>query len=382
MTAPETWRDPTAAVADRVDDLIGRMTPAEKIGQLASVWMVGAGSGEMAPMQQSGTGASWSEAIADGLGQLTRPFGTSPVEVEQGLAEVARQQAEVRAANRFGIPAQVHEECLTGLNAWGATIYPTPLSWAATFDPDLVEAMARQIGDLMRRLGLHQGLAPVLDVVRDLRWGRVEETLGEDPHLVGTLAAAYVRGLEGAGVVATVKHFLGYSASRGGRNLAPVSMGSRELADVILPPFERALRAGVRSVMNSYTDLDGVPSASDPALLTGLLRDELGFEGTVVSDYFSVAFLHTLHRTAADLDRGGAPRARGGPRRRAPVGRRVRPRSPRRRHRGPGRREAPRPCPGAGAAPEVRARPARPRLVARPGRAGRPRPAGRARAGP
>ncbi len=113
----------------------------------------------------------------------------------------------------------------------------------------------------MRRLGVHQGLAPVLDVVRDLRWGRVEETIGEDPYLVGLIGSAYVRGLESAGIVSTLKHFAGYSASRAARNLAPVSIGPRELADVLLPPFEMALRAGARSVMTSYTDTDGVPAA-------------------------------------------------------------------------------------------------------------------------
>ena len=116
----------------------------------------------------------------------------------------------------------------------------------------------------MRRLGVHQGLAPVLDVARDLRWGRIEETIGEDPHLVGTIGTAYVAGLESAGIVATLKHFAGYSASRAGRNLAPVSIGPRELADVLLPPFEMALRAGARSVMNSYTDNDGVPGRRRP----------------------------------------------------------------------------------------------------------------------
>ena len=136
------------------------------------------------------------------------------------------------AASRFGIPAQVHEECLTGFAAWRATVYPTPLSWGATFDPELVEEMAGRIGRSMRAAGVHQGLAPVLDVTRDYRWGRTEETIGEDPYLVGTIGAAYVRGLERAGIVATLKHFAGYSASRGGRNLAPVSMGRRELADV------------------------------------------------------------------------------------------------------------------------------------------------------
>ncbi|MBC2932868.1 glycoside hydrolase family 3 C-terminal domain-containing protein [Nocardioides sp. zg-1228] len=278
------------------------MTPAEKVAQLSGVWLLAADAGEMAPMlHESGPDLAWEDIVADGLGQLTRPFGTAPVEVEHGLRTLAERQDQVRAANRFAIPAQVHEECLTGLNAWGATIYPTPLSWAAAFDPDLVERMGAQIGTLMARLGIHQGLAPVLDVTRDLRWGRVEETMGEDPYLVGTMASAYVRGVQSAGVVATLKHFLGYSASRGGRNLAPVGMGTRELHDVMLPPFEMALRAGARSVMNAYTDIDGIPSAADPALLTTLLRDQLGFEGTLAADYFSVAFLHTLHRMAADL---------------------------------------------------------------------------------
>ncbi len=181
-------------------------------------------------------------------------------------------------------------------------MYPSPLCWAASFDPALVEQMAARIGATMRRLGVHQGLAPVLDVVRDLRWGRVEETLGEDPFLAGLIGSAYVRGLEGSGVAATLKHFAGYSASRAARNLAPVAVGPRELADVILPPFEMALRAGARSVMNSYTDTDGVPAAADPALLTTLLRDNLGFTGTVVADYFSIAFLQTLHHVAVSTE--------------------------------------------------------------------------------
>jgi beta-xylosidase len=159
--------------------------------------------------------------------------------------------------------------------------------------------MAAAIGADLRAVGVHQGLAPVLDVVRDARWGRVEETIGEDPYLVGTIATAYVRGLESAGVVATLKHFAGYSASRAGRNLAPVAMGRRERADVILPPFEMAVREGrPRSVMHAYTDTDGIPSAADGELLTGLLRDVWGFEGTVVADYFGVAFLKVLHGVA------------------------------------------------------------------------------------
>ncbi len=295
------WRDPSVPVAARVKDLMVQMSLEEKVAQLSALWGIDPAVGEMAPMLRDALGdTAWDDAIADGLGQLTRPFGSVPVDPLEGVRALAARQRAVMAANRFGIPAQVHEECLTGLAAWQATIYPGPLNWAATFDPALVERMSARIAASMRSLGVHQGLAPVLDVTRDLRWGRVEETMGEDPFLVGLIGSAYVRGLERGGVVATLKHFVGYSASRAGRNLAPVSVGPRELADVLLPPFEMALRAGVRSVMNSYTDLDGVPSASDPSLLTGLLRDGLGFAGTVVADYFSVAFLETLHHVAKD----------------------------------------------------------------------------------
>ncbi|MFB9240025.1 beta-glucosidase [Plantactinospora siamensis] len=296
------WRDASLPTADRVDDLISRMTLREKVAQLYGVWVdVDASGGVVAPRQQSHSAqlADWQEVIGHGVGQVTRAYGTAPVAPLDGARRLAGLQQRIAAANRFGLPAQVHEECLTGLAAWQATVYPAPLCWGASFDPELVEAMGAQIGSLLRRLGVHQGLAPVLDVVRDLRWGRVEETIGEDPHLVGTIGSAYVRGLESAGVVATLKHFAGYSASRAGRNLAPVSIGRRELHDVLLPPFEMALRAGARSVMNSYCDIDGVPVAADPQLLTDLLRTAYGFTGTVVSDYFAVAFLHELHGVAA-----------------------------------------------------------------------------------
>lgn len=298
------WRDPSAKPAERVAELLSEMTLPEKISQLYGVWVgADADGGDVAPHQHdmSGETPAWDDVIQDGLGQLTRPFGTAPVDPTVGAASLAHSQRQIMAANRFGIPALVHEECLTGLAAWQATVFPSPLCWGATFDPELIEQMGEAIGQQMGQLGVHQGLAPVLDVVRDLRWGRVEETIGEDPLLVGTIGSAYVRGLESAGIIATLKHFVGYSASTAGRNIAPVSMGPREFADVLLPPFEMALRAGARSVMNSYTSIDGVPSAADPRLLTDTLRDELGFRGTVVADYFSVAFLHTLHGVAESL---------------------------------------------------------------------------------
>jgi beta-xylosidase len=201
----------------------------------------------------------------------------------------------------------VHEECLTGLTTYGATVYPASIAWAATFDPALVTEMAGAIGRDLAALGVQQGLSPVLDVVRDYRWGRVEETLGEDPYLVAVLGTAYVRGLQDAGVVATLKHFAGYSAARAGRNHAPVSIGRRELLEVLLPPFETALAlGGAGSVMNTYCDLDGVPAAADPWLFTQLLRQEWGFTGTVVSDYWAVPFLAATHRVAADEADAGA----------------------------------------------------------------------------
>ncbi|MFE8988552.1 glycoside hydrolase family 3 N-terminal domain-containing protein [Streptomyces collinus] len=298
-TAP--WRDPALPAAARVDDLLSRMTPEEKTAQLYGVWVGAATDGDgVAPHQHDmAVEYDWDELITHGLGQLTRSFGTAPVDPALGAQALARAQRRIAGAGRFGIPAIAHEECLAGFTAWRATAYPVPLAWGATWDPPLVEEMARRIGDDLRSVGVHQGLAPVLDVVRDPRWGRVEETIGEDPYLVGTVGTAYVRGLESAGVVATLKHFAGYASSAGARNLAPVRAGVREFADVTLPPFEMALReGGARSVMAAYTETDGVPASADPGLLTRLLREEWGFTGTVVADYFGITFLQTLHRVA------------------------------------------------------------------------------------
>nr|WP_198154059.1 glycoside hydrolase family 3 N-terminal domain-containing protein [Catenuloplanes japonicus] len=284
------------------------MTLEEKTAQLCSVWMgATATDGDMAPHQHDLLDEpDWPAVTRTGLGQITRAFGTAPIGPADGAAALAALQAEIVAASRLGIPAVAHEECLTGFLTWQATVYPTPLAWGAAFDAELVERMAGQIGRSLRAVGVHQGLAPVVDVARDLRWGRVEETIGEDPYLVGTIGAAYVRGLENAGVVATLKHFVGYSASAAGRNFGPVSIGPREVADVLLPPFEMALRdGGARSVMAAYVALDGVPVAADPVLFTTLLRDEWGFTGTVVSDYFGVSHLRMLHHAAAD-DAGAA----------------------------------------------------------------------------
>ncbi|GAB2948480.1 glycoside hydrolase family 3 N-terminal domain-containing protein [Streptomyces heilongjiangensis] len=299
MTTP--WRDRALPAAERVEDLLSRMTLEEKTAQLYGVWVKNDANGEdIAPDEAGMTEAfDFDELITRGLGQLTRVFGTAPLDPEEGARVLARFQRRIMAANRFGIPAVAHEECLAGFTSWRATAYPVPLAWGATFDPSLVEEMARCIGRDMASVGVHQGLSPVLDVVRDPRWGRVEETVGEDPYLVGTIGSAYVRGLESTGIVATLKHFAGYAASVGARNHAPVRAGVREFADVVLPPFEMALReGGARSVMAAYTETDGIPVSADRALLTDLLRGDWGFTGTVVSDYFGIGFLETNHRVA------------------------------------------------------------------------------------
>ncbi|UBU16019.1 glycoside hydrolase family 3 N-terminal domain-containing protein [Nonomuraea gerenzanensis] len=302
------WRDAARTSAERVESLLAELTLEEKVAQLGSVWIQSGEAGNVAPLQDRfSVDGGLEERLRHGLGHLTRVYGTAPIGPAEGAARLRSLQEQVMAANRHGIPAIAHEECLTGFATYGATAYPTPLAWAATFDPGLIERMAGAIGADLRAAGVHQGLSPVLDVVRDYRWGRVEETLGEDPYLVGQLGAAYVRGLEGAGVIATLKHFAGYAASRAGRNQAPVSMGPRELADVVLPPFETALReGGARSVMNSYTDLDGVPVGANPHLLRRLLREEWGFDGTVVADYWSIPFLASMHGVAEDVAGAGA----------------------------------------------------------------------------
>ncbi|WP_454860456.1 beta-xylosidase/alpha-l-arabinosidase [Promicromonospora soli] len=299
-------------VSERVRDLHARMTLEEKLAaQLVGYWL-DQGGNVVAPMQGEMAGdrggATLPEITKNGLGHYTRVYGTRPVDPAERAAWLWAEQRRLKRETRLGIPALVHEECLTGLAAWQAATFPTPLAWGASFDPELVAEMGRLIGESMRELGVHQGLAPVLDVVRDPRWGRVDECIGEDPYLVGTVGTAYVRGLQGAGVHATLKHFVAYSGSKAGRNHAPVSAGPREIADVYLPPFEMAvLDGGVRSVMASYNDIDGVPMHSSAEYLTELLRDRWGFDGVVVADYFGVAFLNVMHAIAAD--RGAAAAA-------------------------------------------------------------------------
>ncbi|MFN8038200.1 MAG: glycoside hydrolase family 3 N-terminal domain-containing protein [Acidimicrobiales bacterium] len=307
------YRDPNRPTDERVGDLLGRMTLTEKVAQLVSAWLtLDEESGEFAPSQFSfGSEAigDLGEAMAHGMGQITRPLGSQPIDPVDGVRIVNEIQRRLVEETRLGIPAICHEECLTGAMFLGATSFPSPLNFASTWDPELVGRVGDTIRRQMRSVGAHQGLAPVADVARDPRWGRVEETLGEDPYLVGRLVTAYVRGLQGGdpamgslahGVIATLKHFVGYSGSEGGRNFAPTHVGPRELADLYLVPFEMAVKeGGARSVMNSYQEVDGEAPAGSRRLLTEVLREQWGFDGFVVADYGAVSFLHLFHHVTA-----------------------------------------------------------------------------------
>lgn len=283
----------------RVEELISRMTLEEKIAQLGSI-----------PIGELMEGGRFSaekaeERLKNGIGQITRIAGWSRLD-PKGVAELANAVQRFLIENtRLKIPAIVHEECLTGFMANGATTFPQAIGLASTWEPELIERMTTVIRRQMRAVGAHQGLSPVLDVVRDPRWGRTEETYGEDHYLVASMGVAYIRGLQGddlkEGVIATAKHFAAHGFSEGGRNLAPVHLGWREFREVFLFPFEMAVKvAGVKSIMNAYHDVDGVPCAASKKLLTDILRGEWGFDGIVVSDYGAIDMLRTVHHVAAD----------------------------------------------------------------------------------
>ncbi len=299
MALPQ-YRDSQQPLETRIEDLIGRMSVDEKLAQLGCLWST--------DLVRDGTLDV--EVVAakmpHGIGQITRigaSTGLRPRESAQFMNAVQHVAVE---RTRLGIPVVVHEESAGGFCHRDATTFPQALGLAATWNADLLGRVAHAIGEEMRAVGARVALAPVLDVARDPRWGRVEETYGEDPVLAGVLGVAYVRGLQGDdlrhGVVATGKHFLGYAMSEGGRNWGPVHLGPREVRDVYAEPFAAAIReSGLAAVMNSYASLDGLPCAGSHEILTRLLRDELGFDGVVLADYFSVAQLFEHHHIAGSL---------------------------------------------------------------------------------
>ena len=292
------YRDPGLSVSERVESLLEMMTLDEKVAQLGSAWVFQLTDQGQFSREKAGP------LLRQGLGHVTRISGASDLSPRDAARLANEIQRYLLEETRLGIPAIVHEEICSGLMAKDAMVYPQAIGVAATWDPDLAREMAGAIRRQMRAMGAHHGLSPVLDVARDPRWGRTEETYGEDPYLVARMGTAFVEGLQGAdltqGVVATAKHFVGYSASEGGLNWAPPHLPDRELREVYLHPFEAVVTAGARSVMNAYHELDGIPCAAHRGLLTDILRDEWGFEGTVVSDYFAVRQLASYHHLAED----------------------------------------------------------------------------------
>ncbi len=304
---------------NRADRLLKRMTVDEKIAQLYSAWLSIAPDGTFAVKSIIGSGGDTrGEAetlFRHGIGHLTRPFGTRPIDPRRGAEGVNRLQRYLVERTRLGIPALLHEECLNGVMAKGATQFPSAVNYGATWNPDIIEEAAAVIGDELHALGGRMGLAPVLDVSRDVRWGRTDESIGEDPYLVGLLASAYVRGLQGDGrrILATLKHFLGHSFGEGGRNHAPVRIGMRELNDVFALPFEMAVKtAGPGAVMPAYHDIDGEPCSASPFFVNELLRNRWRFDGLVVADYEAVSQLYLDHRVARDMAEAAALAIRAG----------------------------------------------------------------------
>jgi beta-glucosidase len=299
-TTAARYRDPSLPIDARVADLLARMTREEKVAQLGSFWA-------FEVVNETGLdGDRLAQLAGNGIGQITRLAGSTnlrPVEVAHTANEIQDYLIE---ETRLGIPAIVHEECLHGLIAWAAPCFQQSIGAAASFDPGVVAAMAATIRRRMLLTGARHALAPVLDIARDPRWGRIEETYGEDPYLAAALGVAYIEALQGPdlahGVVATGKHMVGHGLAEGGLNQAPAHIGPRELRDEQLFPFEVAVRqAGIASIMPAYCDVDGVPCHASAELLDGILRGEWGFDGIVASDYMGVEMISTAHRLTAEL---------------------------------------------------------------------------------
>jgi len=306
------YLDETLPVDRRVEDLLSRMTVEEKVAQLESVpprWMDVEDESEMTVklqlLDEDGdiNEDNARELLSDSIGHLTRMGGGGSLEPETAARVTERVQEIAMEESRFDIAAVPHEECLSGYMGPKGTTYPQGMGIASTWDPDAVEGMSTQIREQLRAIGTHHALSPLFDVARDPRWGRVEETFGEDPYLVARMGSAFVDGLQGddpeEGISATLKHFAGHAISEGGKNRSTVQIGEREFREVHLFPFEAAVKeTDADSVMNAYHDVDGVPCTADEWLLTEVLREEWGFDGNIVSDYFSVRLLKDEHQVA------------------------------------------------------------------------------------
>lgn len=315
------YRDPAAPIDLRVHDLLGRMTLGEKVAQMIALW--GTKTEVMSEGALTFDPARASKAYPDGVGQITRPSdrrgGPAVAAVAGGTGARWRAPADtirfINAAQhwamtqtRLGIPILFHEEALHGYMAPDATMFPQAIAMAGSFDRDLVREVNDVIGREARANGAILALSPVVDIARDPRWGRIEETFGEDPYLCGEMGVASVLGLQGEGetlpagkVFATLKHMTGHGQPEAGTNVGPAPISERELRENFFPPFRAVVsRTGIGAVMPSYNEIDGVPSHANRWLLTDVLRGEWGFDGLIVSDYGAVEELAKIHHVAAD----------------------------------------------------------------------------------
>ena len=311
-TVDARYRDASEPIDERVADLLARMTLDEKLAQLGSLW-----SFELFRSETELDPDRMRQRLADGIGHVSRVAGATNLGAA-AAAEVGNAiQRFLVEETRLGVPAILHEETLHGLLAREATSFQQSIGAAAAFDAELVEAIAATLRRRLQAIGATVALAPDLDITRDPRWGRIEETYGEDPYLAAALGCAYVRGLQGRdlehGIAAMAKHFVGHGLAEGGLNQAPAHVGARELREEQLLPFEAAIRsAGLMMVMPAYCDVDGVPCHASHELLTRILRDEWGFDGVVASDYTAVQMLVGEHRLTGDLGTAAAMALRAG----------------------------------------------------------------------
>ncbi|HEX3601594.1 MAG TPA: glycoside hydrolase family 3 N-terminal domain-containing protein, partial [Lacipirellulaceae bacterium] len=294
------YHDRTQSIRARVDDLLSRMSLAEKAAQMVCVWNLKKETLLDETGQFDAAKAARHYDHGHGLGQVGRPGdfgGIGPRQTAELTNAIQRYFVE---NSRLGIPVVFHDECLHGHVGIGSISFPQPIGLAATFNPELVRELYTMTAFEARVRGVHQALTPVVDVARDPRWGRVEETFGEDPYLVSQMGIAAVEGFQGDAtftdkrhVIATLKHFAAHGHPESGNNCAPVNVSERILREVFLSTFEATIRkAGAMSVMASYNEIDGVPSHANRWLLRDVLRGEWGFTGTVVSDYYAIRELH------------------------------------------------------------------------------------------
>jgi beta-xylosidase len=294
-----------ATPLQRADELLREMTIEEKAMQLSCVVPL-ALLGPDGPMR-----GQLESLLGQGIGHVAG-IGLLGHKLPEEIAKsVNAVQHYLVTETRLKIPAIFHNEALNGVVAAGFTAFPTPIALAATWDPDAVREMADVMRRQMRAVGMLHALAPVIDVARDARWGRVTETYGEDPYLVGALSVAFTHGMQGddlsEGVICCAKHFIGYAQTEGGQNMAAIVVGPRELYDVYCRPFEAAIRlAGLAGVMATYSEFEGVPVHTSRAVLTDLLRGRMGFTGTVVSDYNGIGWAQTRQLVAETAEEVGA----------------------------------------------------------------------------